>query len=169
MFVYELESLRSENVGTALTTAIKTNVSEIHEIQFLSEDFLLRLSTSDIENFGVGAIQVPSKSVILVHTLTHYYKLPLLVNPEIVAFTQVQLQHAITPQMENIGISHLFFVTSKQPYGPMTRREAKNCLHDLVKQVALAVWELHNFHWAHQDIRLENICFTDKYEPILVE
>ena len=135
VFIYELESLRSENVGTALTTSIKTNASEIHELQFLSEDFLVRLSTSDLGNFGVGAVQVPSKSAILVHTQTHYYKLPLFVNPEIIAFTQVELQHAITPKMERVT-SHLFFVTSKQPYGPMTQTEAKDCLHDLVKQVA---------------------------------
>lgn len=99
MFTYELESLRNENVGKALTTAAEMNESK-SQLQIPSEDFLVRLSTSDLDNFGDGGVPVPSKSAILVHTQTHYYKLPLLVNPEILAFTQVQLQHAITPKME---------------------------------------------------------------------
>ena len=45
----------------------------------------------------------------------------------------------------------------------------QKCLKDLVSKVAIAIRDLHHCGWAHQDIRLENICFTMKCKPILID
>ena len=57
----------------------------------------------------------------------------------------------------------MFIKSRKQPHYPMDRGEARECLHDLVIKVAIAIRDLHNHGWAHQDIKLDNICFTNEY------
>ena len=42
-------------------------------------------------------------------------------------------------------------------------------MHDLVSKVAIAIVNLHYHGWAHQEIRLENICFTNEYQPIFID
>ena len=51
----------------------------------------------------------------------------------------------------------------------MDQGEARECLHDLVIKVAIAIRDLHSHGWAHQDIKLDNICFTNEYQSILID
>ena len=43
------------------------------------------------------------------------------------------------------------------------------CLHDFLKGLAQAIQEFHQHGFAHQDIRLENVCFNEQYEPVLID
>ena len=56
----------------------------------------------------------------------------------------------------------------RQQHYPMDPDEAKMCLKELVSKVAIAIVNLHSHGWAHQDIRLENICFTNEQQPIFI-
>ena len=56
----------------------------------------------------------------------------------------------------------MFIKSRKQPHYPMDQGEARECLHDLVIKVAIAIRDLHSHGWAHQDIKLDNICFTNE-------
>jgi len=55
------------------------------------------------------------------------------------------------------------------PHDPLTVDEASLCLRDLLKGLAQAIQEFHQNGFAHQDIRLENVCFNQQYEPVLID
>jgi len=55
------------------------------------------------------------------------------------------------------------------PHDPLTVDEASLCLRDLLKGLAQAIQEFHQNGFAHQDIRLENVCFNEQYEPVLID
>lgn len=55
------------------------------------------------------------------------------------------------------------------PHDPLTVDKASLCLHDLLKGLAQAIQEFHQNGYAHQDIRLENVCFNEQYEPVLID
>ena len=63
----------------------------------------------------------------------------------------------------------MFIKSHKQPHYPMGQGEARECLHDLVIKVAIGIRDLHSHGWAHQDIKLDNICFTIEYQSILID
>ncbi len=55
------------------------------------------------------------------------------------------------------------------PHSPMTCEEAKQCLGDLLARVAKILQELRRMHCSHNDIRLENICFNQHFQPCLID
>ena len=55
------------------------------------------------------------------------------------------------------------------PFSPLNRVQASTCLHSLVQGINCALIELHECGLAHNDVRLPNVCFNDKYEPVLID
>ena len=71
---------------------------------------------------------------------------------------------------EFVELESLDFLRYKAvPHDPLTVEEASLCLHDLLKGLAQAIQEFHQHGFAHQDIRLENVCFNEQYEPVLID
>ena len=54
-------------------------------------------------------------------------------------------------------------------HNPLTFPEAERCLRDLMMKLKGAISEYHSLRYAHQDIRLENVCFNNQYEPVLID
>lgn len=52
---------------------------------------------------------------------------------------------------------------------PLTRNTAKKCCKELVAEVAEALEELDKLGFAHLDVRLENVCFNDNYQAVLID
>ena len=47
--------------------------------------------------------------------------------------------------------------------------EAALCLLPFVKEVANAIKALHDSGYAHQDLRLDNVCFSKVYKAVLID
>ena len=132
-------------------------------------DFVVRLSTEDLKSFGQDAIQVQCKSAILVKTKDTYHKLPITDRLLMVFLQQPRSsQHVIPLQFEEVGESTCFTMP-KQPHDPLNHHEARDCLHDLVQEMYDVISRFRQDGWAHQDIRLDNICFTKEFRPILID
>ena len=61
------------------------------------------------------------------------------------------------------------FRFDSQPYQPLDREEASNCLKDFVIQAKRALDELHKFGYAHFDVRLLNFCYSREFEAMLID
>ena len=62
-----------------------------------------------------------------------------------------------------------FFFYPKVDFNPMSRDEAKYCLHDLVPKICKCLEDLHKFGYSHRDVRLPNICFDANHCPVLID
>ena len=54
-------------------------------------------------------------------------------------------------------------------YGKLKREEALSCLQELVRGIFRALDEVHKLGLSHNDIRLPNVCFNDKFEVVLID
>ncbi len=54
-------------------------------------------------------------------------------------------------------------------YDPMTPEESTECLLCLIKEVVIALDEMHKFGFAHNDVQLPNICFDASFRVILID
>lgn len=58
----------------------------------------------------------------------------------------------------------------KVKYANLPVELARHCIGDLVMQVCTAVKHMHTvLQYCHRDLRLENICFNEKYEVVLID
>ena len=71
----------------------------------------------------------------------------------------VNPKHILLPSGTAIHEGVLFYTFPKE-IPPLLKAEAEQCLCDVVAKTATALQELHNFGYAHLDVRLPNICFT---------
>lgn len=53
--------------------------------------------------------------------------------------------------------------------GPLQVGQAIQCLQGLVKGIKVALDALHAIDLSHNDVRLPNVCFNDKFEPVLID
>ena len=54
-------------------------------------------------------------------------------------------------------------------YDPLTTEKAYMCLRDLVENMHLALEAYHGAGLAHLDVRLENVCFNENFQPVLID
>ena len=137
--------------------------------------FLVPLSQKDISLFGDGAngspVQLPSSASILVRHGMDYFKAPADPNEYYQLLEMLHIPRAL-PTIK----LHLVMVEDKRffkyrgiPNDPLTHPEAQSCLYDLVPKLVKVIESFHQNGWAHQDIRLENICFDEDYMPVFID
>ena len=112
---------------------------------------------------GSTAVQVRS---ILVKCDRHYFKMPAY-NSEAATLRRVSgtthpIPHSIRIEPSYISES-LLWKYEGLPHDPLTPVEALSCLRELVLGLVDGI------HGAHQDIRLENICFNHESQPIFID
>ena len=67
-------------------------------------------------------------------------------------------------------MTETFFQYRTVRYDPMINTEAKRCLRQFHLGVHNALEKVHNeLRLAHMDVRLNNICFNDTFQPILID
>ena len=62
-----------------------------------------------------------------------------------------------------------FYEFDTQDEPPLNREDAASCLGDLVKQLVSILERIHKLGWAHLDIHLPNICFTQEGQVRLID
>lgn len=126
-----------------------------------------------LEHFGEGAYQIQTGASIVVYSpcRNKVYKYPLshrksenlktLINKCNISYTSL-------PQSEEL-VGECFFYVFNALQLPISRKDAKIIFFPFVEQIVRALTELHQNKIAHLDIRLENICFSDNGEAILID
>ena len=61
------------------------------------------------------------------------------------------------------------FQFEAQPHQPLSSKEVKLCLTDFVRQAIDAILQLHEFGYAHTDIRFPNFCYSKDYQLKLID
>jgi len=82
------------------------------------------------------------------------------------ASTSLNPCHFIVPEPGR-GIHE--FKYFKVPYGPLTVKDARKCLYTLLMKINTALEQLHQFEFAHNDVRLENICFSKELDAVFID
>ena len=114
-----------------------------------------------IQQFGQGAYQIQSGESIVIITDQKVYKYPLL-STHRENLLKILLQEIVSPRFlvpEKRRFLEFFFVYPKLK--PIPVYLAKQSLKKLTKLVVLSLEELHSQGLAHNDVRLDNICFKD--------
>ena len=130
---------------------------------------VINLLPEELAEFGVT--QIKSRTSILLKSETHIYKYPIGSRGIVALFmasTLLRLEHAIVLSPVLLR-ERIFFLYEKVPHDPLSISEAAVCLFSFVKEVAKAIEALHQRGFAHQDLRLENICFSKENEPVLID
>lgn len=63
----------------------------------------------------------------------------------------------------------MVYTFPKMHYQPMTKAEASQCVKSFAKTVMEAILQLHGHGFVHDDIRLPNICFNERFEAVLID
>ena len=130
------------------------------------------LSQEDLGLFGDGDnVQVPSRASILVRHGVDYFKAPA--DPKecrkLLQILHIPRALPVTKLHPVMVGDNQFFKYRGIPIDPLTRPEAQSCLYDLVPKLVQVIESFHQNGWAHQDIRLENICFDEDYMPVFID
>ena len=173
-FQVRFKVLRKDMVSDTVKCVIEDQLSQLQVKPLKFHHFFIRLLPQDlaliaaIESNSEKLEQVQSKFSIIVKSPTTYYKvLPRVEERD--RMTRFIGKASMKPLSATEGIvlptSHLyknleFFLFDAQDEPPLTRDDAANCLGDLVQQVAAVLERMHELGWAHLDVRLPNICFT---------
>ena len=182
-FQVRFKVLRKDRVSDTVKHVIEDQLNQLQVEPSEVDHFFIRLLPQDlaliaaIENNSEKLKQVQSKFSIIVKSPTTYYKvLPRVEERD--RMTRFIGKASLKPLSATEGIvlptSHLhknlqFFLFDAQDEAPLTRDDAANCLGDLVQQVAAVLERMHKLEWAHLDVRLSNICFTQDGHVRLID
>ena len=142
-----------------------------------TEKFVMRLSHGELGRFGVGSIQEPSRTALIVRNATWVYKKPFWHMDEARLDTVAALLNTATYtnhyaiKLEHTSLDRvLFFRYRTVRHDPLSAIEAKKCLRAFYSGVHTALEKVHkDVKLAHMDIRLNNICFNDACQPIIID
>ena len=69
----------------------------------------------------------------------------------------------------NLEASLFLYKYNSVKFHQLTRQEACRCAWSFISSVNTALSDLHNTGFAHNDVQLENICFFENYEAVLID
>jgi len=172
-FSFALTCIRSEDVRRSICDA----ASGQRAPKSLSDqqcEFVIALSPADLTHFGQSAIQSRSQSAILVEerNTQMWYKCPINKNEQHVCriiSLAVKASCVVKLMTEVICRSVRYVKYKALPHDPLNVTEAYKCLRNLLQELHKAIEMYHEYGFAHQDIRLENVCFDANYKPVLID
>ena len=166
---YDLTLIDVDKVKDIVLEVLNTWKPICTSTQPCVEKVVIRLSEACLGKFGNGFIQVPSQRSILVKSSTHMYKSSLEIYEQrslrmvsrdmtILQLQNKDITHVIFPVEEVIMSARMFYKNPFICHDHLTYEDAKACLLHLVRDVRLALTELHTtLELAHMDVRLENM------------
>ena len=128
------------------------------------------LSPAELMGACGSFAQLASQEAILLQSSSHVYKYPVTAqggfNLHTIAAGLTKFDHVIS--LSSLWLQEtVFFNYETVPFDPLEVSEASSCLLSFVKEVATAIEALHNQGFAHQDVRLPNICFSKELKAVL--
>ena len=139
--------------------------------------FLVPLSHEELGLFGDGAngspVQLRSRASILVRHGMDYFKSPAMLEEDnkLKRLILKVIPRALpTIKLQLVEVEDMDYYKYRGiPNDPLTHPEAQSCLYDLVPKLVQVIKSFHQNGWAHQDIRLENICFDEDCMPVFID
>ena len=139
--------------------------------------FLVPLSHEELGVFGDGAngspVQLRSRASILVRHGMDYFKSPAMLEEDnkLKRLILKVIPRALpTIKLQLVEVEDMDYYKYRGiPNDPLTHPEAQSCLYDLVPKLVQVIESFHQNGWAHQDIRLENICFDEDCMPVFID
>ena len=167
-----LKSLRMEilNQSKLLSTMGRSTIDCQYLIKLTKEECRALCKSKD-------CAQLPSSTHIIVHTSGMVYKV-LYSDKELrsyltyyIAMLKNKRPHLIiSPEtMYDTGTGIILYQYAKVKFSPLDVLSAYKCLNDLVHSIKAALNQLHALGFAHNDIRLPNICFDTEYRAVLID
>ena len=168
--------LSREQVEVEVCTTYETQSTWCQQLSLEHDSFIVPLTPSYIKRtWNEHAYQLKSGAsiVILSPDENSVFKKPLgsceFQRLLLLRESNLQLQHCVLPTHLVLKGSAFFF-TFRQCLPPSSRSEAKAHVVAFVSQVVNALQELHDSGCAHQDVRLENICYCPTtFEVVLID
>lgn len=174
-FIFQRKALRLNEVEQSIVEAWRDQkgLLPLHE----KSSITLPLTPDVIRSkFGVNSYQVTSGRSVVIHDPENhfYYKYSMVslssqCNLSIESLRPTLSVYPNTPSIE--FLSKPFFIYPEM-LPPLRKRDVSSnvILIELTKGTIEALLELHRFGYAHNDVRLENICFrvSDK-KPVLID
>ena len=173
-FMYTVEFLENpDNVASLVEKAVEKaieNTSNIKCKQLQPAMGIINLSPAELTGDCGRFAQLPSLESILLQSSFHVYKYPVTIHG---ALALMDTLNGLTKFDHVIFLSRMwlhdtrFFKYETVPFDPLEVSEASSSLLSFVKEVATAIEALHNQSFAHQDVRLPNICFSKEIKAVL--
>ena len=176
-FNIRLSPLAIEEVKEEIEATLKKAMEFCAKRPFFS---FIRLSDADIEIAGTilkdKVFQVESHFSILLVNVTNdtYYKHVTsmyesgnleCMNETLTSKVGVKHVKHVTLYSDRIWIHEpLFFRYPAVQLPPLRKDEVAQCLFDYMTMTAIALTELHDYGFAHLDVRIPNICFAEDYD-----
>ena len=178
--------IKCENFAHELYSAISRNHKVLQDCQFKkptqhSKELILCLSEDEMGRFGSNPVQKYAKYGILFEVTkegkTYCCKKPkyndtlstlttLALEPALLALHHQNLNFAIKYKYEYIP---KVFMYEKVKFGPLPYKDAVSCLHDLLTKLKAVCESLSSLLICHNDVRVPNICFNEKFEIVLID
>ena len=170
-FLVHLTPLQIGDVRTEIVRAIESalNFRPTHYpifcfMHFSSEE--VEEASRQLSNVPVSGLhQVPTKHSILLSNGDTFWKcIPRWTEKDAVQELNIVLNSrnpthvTLCHQIDFIGKIQFFAFPAQLP--PLTKDDIKVCLFDFMIMTATALIELHEFGFAHLDVRIPNICFA---------
>ena len=171
-FRYTLKPIQFESVRGTIEQELRAATESAPSTSKQELRFLVPLSQEDLGLFGDGAngspVQLPSRASILVRHGMDYFKSPALLEEVLILSVIPRGLPTIILQKVKVGGTD-YYKYRGIPKDPLTLPEAEFCLYDLVPKLVQVIESFHQNGWAHQDIRLENICFDEDCMPVFID
>ena len=174
-FEVKLTALEKESVKDRVKTAARGIYEFFKDHHLLDKNnvkYFMKLAPEDLKIFGSTAVQVASKSSIIVYCDKVFFKcIPNSNHSTTIAHWMISLprisQVLYPSELRRFGRTRFFKFEEMQP--PLSRADAKRCLLEIIVQLDKILNDLHHIvQLAHLDVRLENICF-DADKVVLID
>ena len=172
-FNIRLSPLAIEEVKEEIEATLKKAMEFCAQRPFFS---FIRLSDADIELAGTilkdNVSQVKSHfSILLVNVtndtyykhVTSMYERENLESMNAALTSDVGVKH-VTLYSDRLRIRRQLFYRYPVQFPPLRKDQVALCLFDFMTMTAIALTELHDYGFAHLDVRIPNICFAKDYD-----
>ena len=175
--ITEVSDIKNQILG-----AIEFNkrlLTKCQEGEFYEEaKNLLFLCNEELEEYGVNPVQINCRFGILVEASMedekrYCFKKPLLKQSTSSLVCLSLREFAINGMVEykvadKFPVGEVFYYLKVQ-HDPLNDKELVDCLYDYIQAVVKVVECLYAEGIVHHDVRVPNVCFDEKFSPILID
>ena len=181
-FHLSFEFLKKDEIINSIRSVVTSQCEAVYNqpnsVSFF--DFM-RLDEADLDHLGkftqskLKQVNISAYS-ILTKDEKYYYKIvPYL--KYILTLMHIERMKKISSHVNRLVLPiDLIFVNKVTlfqfealPHQPLRLEQVKLCLTDFVRQAIDAILQLHEFGYAHTDIRFPNFCYSKDYELKLID